>query len=257
MIRTLYTSKSGMNANQNKLDVISNNLANSNTIGYKKVDVGFKDLLNESLNRKGYPINNKNANMGTGVKTSEWYRDNGQGNLLETLRGTDLSIDGQGFFKIIGKDGSSAYTRDGSFSIDGNGRLVDGRGNKVYLEYINGRNEGNIKFTTNNFLIDKEGSVFLKEEGKFNKVAEIPTYIAIGDESFKSIGENLYLPVDSANVYRTRDCDIYQGVLEGSNVDIAQEFTDMIVTQRAFQLSSKSLTTADEMWGMINNMRGR
>ena len=84
MFRTLCTSKSGLNANQIKLDTIGNNIANSTTMGYKRVDVGFQDLLNESLNRKGYPTIDKDAAMGTGVKTSEWFRDNAQGNLNET-----------------------------------------------------------------------------------------------------------------------------------------------------------------------------
>ena len=79
MLRTLWTAKSGMNANQEKLDAISNNLANSTTIGYKKAEVGFQDLLTESLDRKGYAINNKESVIGTGIKTGEWYRDNSQG----------------------------------------------------------------------------------------------------------------------------------------------------------------------------------
>ncbi|MGL4874734.1 MAG: flagellar hook-basal body complex protein [Clostridium sp.] len=255
MIRTLYTSKSGMNANQNRLDVISNNLANSGTMGYKRVDVGFKDLLSESLDRQGYPLKDKNANIGTGVKTTEYFRDNGQGNLRETLRSTDLSIDGEGYFKVIGPDGSVAYTRDGAFSVDGRGRLVDGRGNKLEISYRNDKNENNVSFTKDNFLIDKDGAIFIKNKDKFEDVGKVNVYTAVGDKAFTSIGENLFLPVDGTNVELSKDYGIYQGLLEGSNVDIGQEFTDLIVTQRAFQLSSKSLTTADEMWGMINDIR--
>lgn len=255
MIRTLYTSKSGMYANQNRLEVISNNIANSSTVGYKRVDLGFKDLLNESLDRNGYPVHNKNASIGTGVKTSEWYRDNSQGQFIETLRSTDISIDGVGYFKVIGADGNIAYTREGAFSIDGRGRIVDSKGNKLEINYLNGRNEANTSFTKENFLIDKDGSLFVKENDKFNKVGNVNVYTAVGDDSFKSIGENLFLPTEGTTVLKSNDFALYQGVLEGSNVDISKEFTDMIVTQRAFQLSSKSLTTADEMWGMINNMR--
>ena len=89
MLRTIWTSKTGLNAQQVKLDTISNNLANSGTMGYKRVDVGFKDLLNESLDRKGYPVNDKDASMGTGVRTTEWYRDNTQGFLTDTGLPTD------------------------------------------------------------------------------------------------------------------------------------------------------------------------
>ena len=255
MLRTLWTSKSGMNAQQNKLDTISNNIANSSTTGYKRVDVGFKDLLSESLNRKGYPINNTNAIMGTGVKTTEVYRESTQGYLLDTSVSTNLAIDGEGYFRVVREDGSYAYTRDGSFRIDGEGKLVDSKGNNVYIEYTNGYTEETVSFLTANLLVDTAGGVYTKQGETFIKVGNIPLYTAIGDDAFLSIAENLYVPAEGVQVNRTTNADIYQGFLEGSNVDIATEFTDMIVTQRAFQLSSKGIQTADEMWGMINSLR--
>lgn len=255
MFGTLCTSKSGLNANQIKLDVIGNNLANSSTMGYKRVDVGFQDLLNESLNRQGYPTVDKNAAMGTGVKTSDMFRDNAQGNLTQTDLKTDLAIEGQGYFKIKQPDGSEVYTRDGSFKIDKLGILVDGRGNKVDIKYSAGRSEANCKLDESNLLVDKDGSIYMKENGAVNKVAEIPVYSALGDTSFTSIGDNLFVPTTGSNVQRTTNVVLHQGLIEGSNVDITTEFTDMIVTQRAFQLCAKGVTTADEMWGMVNNMR--
>lgn len=257
MLRTLWTARSGMNANQDKLDAISNNLANSTTMGYKKIEVGFKDLLTESLDRMGTPINDKDAVIGTGTRTSEWYRDNSQGMLQETLRGTDLSIDGSGYFKIISSDGGEAYTRDGAFAIDANGKIVDNRGNKLELNYLNGYSENNVVFNKDNFLVDKKGQVYIKDRDNFIQVAEIPLYTAVGDRAFLSIGENLFTPAQGVEVQRTTNFDIYQGSLEGSNVDIATEFSEMILTQRAFELSSRGITTADEMWGMVNNMRAR
>lgn len=257
MLRTLWTAKTGMNANQDKLDAVSNNIANSNTIGYKKIEVGFKDLLSESLDRLGNPINDKDSIIGTGTKTSEWYRDNTQGFLQETLLSTDLSIDGEGYFKIITPDGNELYTRDGSFAIDARGRLVDNRGNKVQLNYLNGYSENNVVFNKNNFLVDKNGQVYIKDGGNFTQVAEVPVYSAVGDRAFISIGDNLFSPAPGVQVQRTNNFDIYQGALEGSNVDMSTEFADMILTQRAFQLSSRGISTADEMWGMVNNMRSR
>ena len=257
MLRTLWTAKSGMNANQEKLDSISNNLANSTTIGYKKAEVGFQDLLTESLDRKGYAINNKESVIGTGIKTGEWYRDNSQGQLMETLRSTDIAIDGPGYFRIKSPNGESAYTRDGAFAVDGAGSLVDARGNKLDLEYANGFSSDNVKFTKDNFLIDEEGSVHLKQNDTFLKVGEIPVYSAVGDKAFVSIGDNLFQPVKGTEVFRTRDANLSQGFTEGSNVDIAEEFADMIVTQRSFELSSRGVKTADEMWGMVNNLRAR
>lgn len=255
MYRILSTSKAGMNANQTKLDVIGNNLANSETTGYKKVDVGFQNLLNESLNRQGYRVDDKTASMGTGVKVSELFSDNSQGNLFSTELPTDFALDGPGFFRVQLANGTNAYTRDGSFKIDAMGRLVDGSGNKLQLNYENGRSEANCQFTPNNLLVDTKGNVFMKEGEKFNKVAEIPVYTAEGDSSFSSIGKNLFLPQQGVNVERSTNTDIHQGMLEGSNVDVTTEMTDLIIAQRAFQLSSKGVSTADEMLGMINNMR--
>jgi flagellar basal-body rod protein FlgG len=248
----------GMDAYQQKLDAIGENLANSSTMGYKKINVGFKDLLSESLDRKGYPVNDRTAIMGTGVKTTEWSRDNSQGNLQETGISTDLCIDGAGnYFRLTNVDGSKVYTRDGSFKIDSTGTLVDANALKVDLEYVQGRNAENTKFKEENILIDNNGNVFLKEGELFNKVAKLNLYTATGNEAFKSIGQNLFVPGEGANVQVSdmSNVNINQGYLEGSNIDTATEMTDMIVTQRAFQLSSKSLQTADEMWGMINNIR--
>lgn len=258
MLRTLWTSKMGMDAQQQKLDAIGNNLANSNTMGYKKVTVGFKDLLSESLDRKGYPVNDKTSIMGTGVKTTGWIRENAQGNLQETGISTDLSIDGPGnYFRLTKADGTKVYTRDGSFKIDNLGTLVDTNSNKVDLEFEPNRNAENTKFKENTMMVDSEGNVYVKEGELFNKVAKINLYTAIGDDAFQSIGDNLFTssPGVQVQVANSRNVNINQGFLEGSNTNTAQEMTDMIVTQRAFQLSSKSLQTADEMWGMINNMR--
>lgn len=257
MLRTLWTGKSGMNANQEKLDAISNNLSNSSTMGYKRMEVGFQDLLTESLDRKGTPINNKDSYIGTGIKTGQWYRDSSQGALMETLRSTDIAIDGSGYFRVIGANGESAYTRDGAFAVDAAGSLVDTNGNKLHLEYANGFSEQNVRFTKDNFLIDSEGSVYLKSSDTFLKVAEIPVYTAVGDRAFISVGENLFQPVAGSEVFRTRDAGFFQGFTEGSNVDIAEEFAEMIVTQRSFELSSRGVKTADEMWGMVNNLRSR
>lgn len=255
MLRTLWTSRSGMMATQEKLDAISNNVVNSGTTGYKKVEVGFKDLLTETLDRNGVPLNDKSTITGTGSKTGEWYRDITQGNLLETSINSNLAIDGEGFFRVTDSNGEVSYTRDGSFNIDGLGRVVDSQGNFLEIQYDNGYSAENVKLTTNNMLVDTSGNLYVKNSDKFTRVGEIPLYTAVGDRAFLAKGNNLYYPVDGVEVYRSENADIYQGMVEGSNVDIATEFTDMIMTQRAFELSSKGITTADEMWQLINNMR--
>ena len=235
MLTTLWTSKSGLNANQEKLDVISNNIANVNTTGYKKVNAGFKDLISSSLDEWGNPLNDKTATVGSGVKTGNFTKDNSQGGLQTTNQKTDLALDGEGYFKVISSNGTEYYTRDGSFKLDSYGRLVTANGNILEVQYANGYSQNNTGLT--------------------EKVGEIAVYTAVGNDAFTSVGDNLFKELNGVQVYRTLDADMYQGYLEASNVDLSQEMTDMIVTQRAFQLSSKGITAADEMWEMINNLR--
>lgn len=255
MLTTLWTSKSGLNANQEKLDVISNNIANVNTTGYKKVNAGFKDLISSSLDEWGNPLNDKTATVGSGVKTGNFTKDNSQGGLQTTNQKTDLALDGEGYFKVISSNGTEYYTRDGSFKLDSYGRLVTANGNILEVQYANGYSQNNTGLTADNFTINKKGEIFAENNGNFEKVGEIAVYTAVGNDAFTSVGDNLFKELNGVQVYRTLDADMYQGYLEVSNVDLSQEMTDMIVTQRAFQLSSKGITAADEMWEMINNLR--
>lgn len=255
MLTTLWTSKSGLNANQEKLDVISNNIANVNTTGYKKVNAGFKDLISSSLDEWGNPLNDKTATVGNGVKAGNFTKDNSQGGLQTTNQKTDLALDGEGYFKVISSNGTEYYTRDGSFKLDSYGRLVTANGNILEVQYANGYSQNNTGLTADNFTINKKGEIFAENNGNFEKVGEIAVYTAVGNDAFTSVGDNLFKELNGVQVYRTLDADMYQGYLEASNVDLSQEMTDMIVTQRAFQLSSKGITAADEMWEMINNLR--
>ncbi len=246
-----------MAANQEKLDSISNNLANIGTTGYKKVKVEFKDLMSETLNRTGYPINSEDAFTGTGVRATGYLRDLTQGSVMETGFKTDLAIDGTGYFRVSKSDGSFAYTRDGSFSIDSRGRLVDAKGNILSINFKEGYSYDNVSLSQENFTVNNDGGIQVIIGGNFQEVGSIPLYTAIGDDAFLPSGDSLYLPKDGVIVREGGDADLLQGFLEGSNVNMAEEFTDMIITQRAFELGSRSIKTADEMWGMINNLRSR
>lgn len=262
MLRVLWNSKSGMIANQEKLDAISNNLANANTSGYKRVSVSFQDTMSETLRRKGYPIttNDERARdpyTGTGVKTSAWTRDNKQGILIETNKTTDFAIDGEGYFQLVRNDGSLIYSRVGQFDVDANQNLVDPNGNRVTIEPAPGVDPNTIKFTKGNYVISENGEVSIKGENRYDFVGTIPLYTANGTDDFISIGENYYQAKPGVQVYQVEDSNIYQGYLEGSNVDMVAELTDMIVTQRAFQLGTKGLQAADDMWQMANNLKSR
>lgn len=255
MFNIFATAKSGMSAYQEKLDYLSNDLVNSSTTGYKSTDVEFKDLLTESLNRKGTPLVAKDAISGTGVKLGINYAKDKQGNLLTTGGKTDLAIDGKGYFALTQNDGSIVYTRDGNFKIDSNGTLVDSNGTKVYVQYENGASEGNPALDSNNVSIDKDGGITMKVGDQTARIGSIPIFTAIGDKGFIPIGNNCFTPSSDAQITPSNDYNIVQGALEASNVDTGEVFSDMILTQRAFQLSSKAITAADDIWSMVNNMR--
>lgn len=261
MYTLLNSNRSAMIAQQRKLDTISNNLANVNTTGYKKLKAQFSDLYQDTLERKGYPTTDgaENLNYGTGVKIGKAVRQVTQGSLVETGNNSDLAIDGQGFFKIYMADNTAAYTRSGSLKVDSAGTLVDGNGNRLSVVDRNGNevnyHDGRMRLTNENFVIDKNGVLYRKEKEDFIEVGSIKTYDSIGDTSLLSVGESLFVPGEGTTMYETRNRNIQQGYLENSNVDVAQEMSDMILTQRAFQLSSTGLKTTDEMWGMINSLR--
>ncbi len=255
MFNIFATAKSGMTAYQEKIDYLSNDLVNSATTGYKSTDVGFKDLLTESLDRNGTPLVNKTATSGTGVKLGINYSTNKQGNLLPTGGKTDLAIDGKGYFALMQPNGSIAYTRDGSFKVDKNGALVDSNGTKVYVQYADGASEGNPALENDNISIDQEGQITMKVGDTEANVGNIPIFTAIGDKSFIPIGNSYFTPNSDAQVIASTDYKVVQGSLEASNVDTGEVFSDLILSQRAFQLSSKAITTADDLWSMVNSMR--
>lgn len=265
MLTILWNSRAAMNAQQQKLDSISNNLANVDTEGYKKTDVGFQDLVYENLNRTGYPLSadaKYDRQNGTGVKTTGLSRNFGQGPLKETGINTDLAIDGDGFFKVKLQDGSIAYTRDGSFVPTVDGGLATSDGYKLVIDDLN----PNFQFKPNNFSVNDSGEITTLVDGNAVKVGKITlanvdrqnSTANVGD-ALVSVGNNLYKPVQGVAMKDVTGTGtgISQGFIEGSNVNISQEITDMIITQRAFELNSKALKTADDMWNMVNNLRGR
>jgi flagellar basal-body rod protein FlgG len=255
MFNIFATAKSGLDAYQEKLDYLSNDLANMQTTGYKSTDVEFKDLVAESLNRAGTPLVNTKAVSGTGVKLGLNYSTNTQGSLTKTGNNTDLAINGEGYFALSQADGSIVYTRDGSFKVDANGTLVNSDGKKVYIQYANGYSEGNPALDSKNISIDSDGGITLKTAQGDVKIGTIPVFTAVGDRSFTPIGENCLIPTTGVQVTASTNYNIVSGSLENSNVDTTQTMTDIILTQKAFQLNSKALTTTDDLWGMINNMR--
>lgn len=253
MFDIINIAKSGMGSNQDKIDVISNNIVNINTVGYKKLDTQFEDLVRKSMKRDSFPINDKSTTIGTGSKETEEFRVFKQGTLIKTEKNSNLAIDGEGLFRVIKSDNTYAYTRNGEFNVDSSGKLVDINGNILYMQFIGNNNYSNIGLKNNNFTVNKLGEVFVKG----NKVANINTYKSDGDMDFLSIGDNLFSPKNGTNIKVEKNRNIMQGYTEMSNVNMAEEITKLMATQRAFQLNSKSFKIADDMWSMINNLQSR
>lgn len=253
MYNILHNSKSGMSANQNKINITSNNIANSQTVGYKKLDAGFLDLFTETLDRQSYPNNSANNVTGTGVKVSEAVRNMAQGALKNTEIETNLAIDGDGFFAVIGPDGNYKYTRNGEFKLDGQGRLVDNYGNFLEVTYNNGMNPANANLSKGELSINKQGEIFLDK----NNIGKVNLYMPTGNNDLTSVGDSMFVLNENTNIYLVEDSNILQGYTEMSNINLSQEMTDLIMLQRAFQFNSKGMKAVDDMWGMINNLQGR
>lgn len=253
MYTMFYTSKTALSANQSKLDVISNNIANNDSNGYKKINMEYSDLVDEVLNRPSYPTNSKDISTGTGAKASAPMRNYEQGALAPTGSKSDLAIDGEGFFRVIRKDGTYAYTRDGGFNVDALGKIVDANGNILDVQFDAGYNYNNTNIDNTNLTVARNGDLSVDNK----KIGKINLYQPIGTQNFISEGDSLFVSTDAAQIKQVDKVDIVQGYRERSNVSLQDEFVDLIATQRAFQMNSKGIKTADEMWQIANNLRAK
>ncbi|EQF63341.1 flagellar hook-basal body family protein [Clostridioides difficile CD175] len=253
MYTMFYTSKTALSANQSKLDIISNNIANSDSTGYKKINMEYSDLVDEALNRPSYPTNGNDISTGTGAKATAPMRIYEQGALAPTDRKSNLAIDGEGFFRVIRKDGTYAYTRNGGFNVDALGKIVDDNGNILDVQFEAGYNYNNTNIDSTNLTVSRNGELFVDNK----KIGKINLYQPIGTQNFISEGDSLFVATDAAQIKQVEKVDIVQGYRERSNVSLQEEFVDLIATQRAFQMNSKGIKTADEMWQIANNLRAK
>lgn len=254
MYTSFNISKQGMNSTQNKVDLISSNISNIGTVGYKKLHGEFQTMVTESLDRQSYPNNSKDSYFGTGSRMGTVYRSLQQGSIQSTGRASNIAIDGDGYFRVIKEDGNFAYTRNGAFVVDSLGKIVDIDGNVLDIAFENNINYDNFNFANQEYSISSNGSIFLNDG---SVVGSINLYKATGDNGLISIGDNLFVPKEGQNMIKSDKADLIQGYIEMSNVDLAEELKELIVMQRAFQLNGKGITNSDEMWSLINNMQSR
>jgi flagellar basal-body rod protein FlgG len=258
MIGALYTAASGMNAQQLNVDTVSNNLANVNTTGYKRQRAEFQDLLYAQLSSPDTkaPLT---IQVGHGVRTSAMQRMFDSGPIMPTGNDLDLAIDGNGFFRVKARGGAEFFTRDGAFRLDGFGRLVTSNG------YIVQGDAGAIQVPPDaqKISIAEDGTVEYVDPvtGSRNVAGVISLASFPNPAGLEAIGQNMFAQTTasgeaskgqpgSANLGIIR-----QGALEGSNVEVVQEMVNLIVAQRAYEISSKAVQSADEMAGMANNVR--
>lgn len=249
MYNILSTSLSGMGSTQHKIDLISQNINNVNTKGYKKVDFEFQNLVNQTLKRDSYPTNSEDAIVGTGVRVGTEYRDLTQGNLKETGVLSNIAIDGDGFFRVRTIDGQVAYTRDGEFTIDSSGKIVDTLGNVLDIEFNNGLSYENVDFSEG-FLVTQNGKIEIADR----IIGWISLYDTVSPNDLYSIGDSLFVPKEGVNVLKLENAKMHQGHLEMSNVILSDEMVHLISMQRAFQLNSKGVQVADQMWSLVNQL---
>jgi flagellar basal-body rod protein FlgG len=253
MIRALSIAKTGLDAQQTQLDVISNNLANVSTSGFKRSRAVFEDLLYQTVRQPGAQSTQQTQlpsglQIGTGVRPVTTERIHTQGNLTQTGNSLDLAINGQGFFQVLMTDGTTAYTRDGSFQRDAQGQLVTASGYTVQPAIT-------IPANAQTITIGKDGTVSVTQPGQAaaTQVGSLQLANFINPTGLESRGENLYSETASsgtptANTPGSNGVGVLtQGYIETSNVNVVEELVNMIQTQRAYEINSKAITTADQM----------
>jgi flagellar basal-body rod protein FlgG len=261
MIRSLWTSATGMQAQALNLDVISNNLANVSTAGFKKSRAEFQDLLYETIRPAGTPSSQDTQvptgiQLGHGTRPSTVLKVFSQGDLEHTKNELDLAIEGAGFFQILLPSGETAYTRDGGFKLDSEGRIVNADGFALEPEIA-------IPTDAVSIAVGMDGTVSVLQAGETmpTEVGTIELARFINPSGLISMGKNLYMTSESSGdeITGTAGEDglgtIAQGFLEMANVSVVDEMVRMITAQRAYEVNSKSIQTADEMLAIANNIK--
>ena len=260
-MRALHTAATGMMAQELNVQVISNNIANMRTTAYKRQRAEFQDLLYEHVSRVGTQTSSQGnilpagIELGSGVKTVGTPRLMTQGTLLQTGKDYDIAIRGEGFFKIAMPDGTTAYTRDGSFELDAQGRIVTAAGNQLQPGLTIPQNATSV-------TINAQGqvSVGLPGQSTQSSVGQIEMAMFINKAGLKGIGDNLYLETPASGTPQSGTPqlngfgDLQQGNLEQSNVEAVSEISDLIAAQRAYEMNAKVISAADQMLQSTSNM---
>lgn len=261
-MRSLAIAATGMLAQQQNVEVISNNIANMNTTAFMRRRTEFHDLLYQNLRRIGSTASDagtivpSGVQLGLGVKLAAVYRIHEQGNLANTDNSFDLAIQGNGFFQIQLPNGDTAYSRDGSFQLSPTGEIVTHDGNPL-LPGIT------IPANAIDVTINSSGEVLAKIQGQVapQNVGQIQLATFPNDAGLEAVGDNLYLETPASGAPTTGTAGdagygtLLQGFLETSNVNAVSEVSELISAQRAYEMNSKVIQTSDQMMGTLNQIR--
>jgi flagellar basal-body rod protein FlgG len=258
MLDSFHIAAAGMNAQQSQVDVISNNLANVNTTAFKKSKVDFEDLMYRELHRAGGMLASPDIGnpVGSGTAVASIAKVFTQGEIKNTERPLDLAIQGPGFLELMLADGTLAYTRTGNLQIDREGMLANSDGHLLNPAI-------RIPADSESLLIKPEGTVLVKLVGGDEPVEIGRLQLAnfTNPAGLTPMGDNLYVPShQSGDVFYVEPGQdgngvLAQGFLEGSNVNLVEELTNLILAQRGYEMNAKAIQAADDMLSIVNNMR--
>ena len=261
-MKALGIAATGMLAQQTNVDVISNNIANANTTGFKSSRAAFQDLIYESLEREGALTAEDGSSrptgvdIGLGVQTAGTVRLNTQGGLVGTENQTDVAIDGKGFFVVNLPDGNQAYTRDGAFQLSAEGELVNFQGFQIDPGVVVPDNTVSISISATGTV-----SAYVEDDPVPVELGQLTMATFVNEGGMKAMGNNMMMAtVASGDPVLGNAGDagyglLHQGYLEQSNVNIIQQITDLISAQRAYEMNSKAIETADQMMSAANQIK--
>lgn len=261
-MRSLEIGATGMLAQQTNVDMISNNIANMTTTGYKRQIADFKDMVYQNIQRPGAQSSDQNTTLpsglqlGLGVKLSSTYRDNTQGPMQVTNNPLDLALSGNSFFQITQPDGTIAYTRSGVFQLDQTGQIVTTQGYKLDPAIT-------VPPTATSVTINTSGQVFAQIPGQttLQNVGQIQLASFVNPNGLEAIGNSEFRETEASgaptvgNPGSENFATITQGQLESSNVNIVSEITNLITAQRAYEMNSNVIQTSDQMLQTLTQIR--
>ncbi len=261
-MRALDIAGTGMQAQQTNVEVISNNIANMTTTGFKRRRAEFQDLMYQNLRRVGSNSSDSGtivpagAQVGLGVKTAAIYRISEQGNLTQTSNSLDMAIQGSGYFQVTLPSGDTAYTRDGTFGLASNGTIVTADGYAVAPGIV-------VPSNAESITVNSTGQVQATVAGQTapTTLGQLQLAVFPNEAGLDAQGDNLYVQTAASGAPVTGTPgsvgfgSVEQGFVESSNVNVVSEITDLITAQRAYEMNSKVITASDDMLQTLTNLR--